>query len=161
MERAGETVFSLCVGEPDYQPPMEVLTATAKAAELGLTKYTAVNGESKLRQAIAHDLTTRKATPYTADEILVSNGAKQAVIQALMAITCPGINFIVVWNMIFSNHARWLGDSVLIPAPYWPSYPDMVKMCGGTPVYVTTLPENNYTPTPEDLRETLKGNALI
>ena len=73
MERAGETVFSLCVGEPDYQPPHEVLLATAKAAELGLTKYTAVNGESKLRQAIAHDLSTRKSTPYSSEEILVSS----------------------------------------------------------------------------------------
>ena len=90
MERAGETVYSLCVGEPDYQPPQEVLEATSEAAQLGLTKYTAVNGEVRLRQAIAHDLSTRKSTLYSPEEILVSNGAKQAVIQALMAITCPG-----------------------------------------------------------------------
>ena len=71
MERAGETVYSLCVGEPDYQPPAQVIAATGEAARLGLTKYTAVNGENALRQAIAADLKQRKHTPYTADEIMV------------------------------------------------------------------------------------------
>lgn len=92
MERAGETVYSLCVGEPDYQPPQEVIAATAEAARLGITKYTAVNGEGSLRKAISDDLKKRKNTPYTPEDILVSNGAKQAVIQALMAVTCPGIH---------------------------------------------------------------------
>lgn len=71
MERNGETVFSLCVGEPDYQPPIEVIQATSTAALLGLTKYTGVSGEASLRRAIAQDLAARKHTPYTADQILV------------------------------------------------------------------------------------------
>ena len=71
MERAGETVYSLCVGEPDYQPPQEVLAATARAAQLGLTKYTAVNGEISLRRSISDDLKARKKTNYSPEEILV------------------------------------------------------------------------------------------
>lgn len=120
MERQGKTVYSLCVGEPDYQPPPSVLAATARAAQLGLTKYTAVNGDTSLRAAIAHDLRSRKRTAYSAEQIVVSNGAKQSVLQALLAVVCPG-------------------DAVLVPAPFWPSYPDMVKMCQAEPVTVGTL----------------------
>ena len=58
---------------------------------------------------------------------------------------------------MFIHHVSLVGDAVLIPAPYWPSYPDMVKMCGGTPLYVNTLAENNYIPTPDDLRKALQG----
>ena len=139
MERAGKTVYSLCVGEPDYQPPNEVIVATAAAANKGLTKYTAVTGELGLRKAIADDLTKRKGTAYAPEQIVVSNGAKQAVIQALMSVACPG-------------------DDVLIPAPYWPSYPDMVKMCNARPVPVRTLAKDGYVLTAASLREALQNN---
>ena len=139
MERSGKTVYSLCVGEPDYQPPNEVIIATADAANKGLTKYTAVTGELSLRKAIADDLTKRKGTPYTPEQIVVSNGAKQAVIQALMCVACPG-------------------DDVLIPSPYWPSYPDMVKMCNARPVSVRTSAKDGYILTPESLRQALQSN---
>eukprot|EP00597_Dinobryon_sp_UTEXLB2267_P011183 CAMPEP_0170129878 /NCGR_PEP_ID=MMETSP0020_2-20130122/22172_1 /TAXON_ID=98059 /ORGANISM="Dinobryon sp., Strain UTEXLB2267" /LENGTH=338 /DNA_ID=CAMNT_0010364361 /DNA_START=143 /DNA_END=1156 /DNA_ORIENTATION=+ len=125
LEREGQKIYSLCVGEPDYQPPQEVIDATYAAAKQGLTKYTGVAGELSLRQAIAGDLSKRKGTPYSPDQIVVSNGAKQAVLQALMAVVSPG-------------------DKVIIPAPYWTSYPDMVKMCGGIPVALPTLASNNY-----------------
>eukprot|EP01036_Dinobryon_divergens_P031574 gene31574-41001_t len=118
MERDGLQVFSLCVGEPDYQPPSEVVEATA----------------------IALDLSERKNTPYTADQIVVSNGAKQAVLQALMAVVSPG-------------------DSVIIPAPYWTSYPDMVKICGGVPHIIPTLAEENYELSASALESALQSCA--
>jgi len=136
MEKNGQTVYSLCVGEPDYEPPTEVLAATEKAATGGHTKYTAVNGDAALRQAIADDLRSRKGLSYTADQIVIANGAKQSVIQTLLAVVCPG-------------------DDVIIPAPYWPSYPDMVKMCGARPVVVESSAANGYVMTAADLRATL------
>ena len=139
MERQGKVVYSLCVGEPDYQPPQQVIAATAAAATLGLTKYTAVTGETALREAIARDLSTRKNTPYSAEQIVVSNGAKQAVLQALLAVVCPG-------------------DSVLVPSPYWPSYPDMVKMCQALPVDVETSARDGYALTGPALRRALASN---
>ena len=139
MEKNGQTVYSLCVGEPDYDPPQEVLDATAKAANDGFTKYTAVNGDADLRQAIADDLFTRKGTKYTADQIVVANGAKQSVIQTLLSVVCPG-------------------DDVIIPAPYWPSYPDMVKMCGARPVIVDSTAANGYIMTASSLRATLEAH---
>ena len=146
MERAGKVVYSLCVGEPDYQPPDAVLQATALAAQNGLTKYTAVNGEAALRSAIAADLKARKRTEYTAEQIVVSNGAKQSVLQALLAVACPG-------------------DDVLVPSPYWPSYPDMVKMCSARPVDVPTLASEGYSLTAQSLRAALemhpKTSAII
>ena len=136
MEAQGETVYSLCVGEPDYQPPTEVIDATINALKQGRTKYTAVNGELKLRSGIINDLKLRKNLDYDPNEIVVSNGAKQSVMQALMAI-------------VNTN------DDVLIIAPYWPSYPDMIKICGGNPVVLQTAADNNYWPTPVELRTKL------
>lgn len=139
MERAGKVVYSLCVGEPDYQPPEQVIAATATAAQLGLTKYTAVNGDGELRAAIAADLKLRKGTEYTAEQIVVSNGAKQSVLQALLAVVCPG-------------------DDVLVPSPYWPSYPDMVKMCQAAPVDVGTKSSNGYALTGKELRDAITAH---
>eukprot|EP00597_Dinobryon_sp_UTEXLB2267_P000029 CAMPEP_0170056804 /NCGR_PEP_ID=MMETSP0019_2-20121128/67_1 /TAXON_ID=98059 /ORGANISM="Dinobryon sp., Strain UTEXLB2267" /LENGTH=397 /DNA_ID=CAMNT_0010261391 /DNA_START=185 /DNA_END=1378 /DNA_ORIENTATION=+ len=142
LEREGQKIYSLCVGEPDYQPPQEVIDATYAAAKQGLTKYTGVAGELSLRQAIAGDLSKRKGTPYSPDQIVVSNGAKQAVLQALMAVVSPG-------------------DKVIIPAPYWTSYPDMVKMCGGIPVALPTLASNNYELTADALRTSLQQHPDV
>jgi aspartate/methionine/tyrosine aminotransferase len=142
MKREGKTVYSLCVGEPDYQPPAEVAAATTEAVMTGLTKYTSVNGDAGLRQAIATDLANRKGTIYTADQIVVSNGAKQAVMQALMTVVSPG-------------------EEVIIPAPYWTSYPDMVLLCNGCNVIVPTLASENYIMSPETLRATLEAHPKV
>lgn len=142
MGARGETVYSLCVGEPDYQPPSEVVEATAAAAREGNTKYTAVGGEAKLREAICDDLAARKGVTYKPEQIVVANGAKQSVIQSLLTVVCPG-------------------DDVLLVAPYWPSYPDMVKMCGANPVTVNTTPEDGYSLRPEALRETLSAHPKV
>jgi aspartate aminotransferase len=132
MERQGQTVYSLCVGEPDYQPPAEVLEATAAAARSGNTKYTAVNGEIGLRIAIAKDLSERKQTSYTPEQIVVSTGAKQSIANTVLAIVDKG-------------------DEVIIPTPFWVTYSEIVKLAGGKPVLVRTKIENGYKITPQEL----------
>jgi bifunctional aspartate aminotransferase and glutamate/aspartate-prephenate aminotransferase len=142
MEAAGETVTSLCVGEPDFLPPSAVLEAAQRAIVEGETRYTAVTGTLALRQAIAADLKRRKGVVYQPTEIVVGNGAKQCVYQGILA-TCGE------------------GDKVLVPAPYWPSYPEMVKLVGAEPVVVETTADNGYLIAPEDLRATLAENPDI
>ena len=143
MEAAGEIVTSLCVGEPDFLPPQAVLDATIAAVIAGDTKYTAVTGTADLRNAIAADLKRRKGVEYNpANEIVVGNGAKQCVYQGVLA-TCGK------------------GDKVLVPAPYWPSYPEMVSLCGATSVIVETKADDGYLVTPEVLRSSLEENPEI
>ena len=144
MKAAGETVVSLCVGEPDFAPQREILEAIGEAAMKGLTRYTEVTGTGELRTAIARDLKERKHVEYDPGEIVVANGAKQAVYEALMALCGPG-------------------DDVILPAPYWVSYPSMVDMCGATYTTVSTSIDDGFALTPEQLQAALKPNtkALI
>jgi len=138
MEANGDTVTSLCVGEPDFPPPQAVLDATIHAVKQGLTTYTAVTGTTALREAIAKDLQTRKGVTYDpVTQILVGNGAKQCVFQGILAT-------------IGQN------DAAIIPAPYWPSYPEMVTLSGGTPIILETKQEDGYLINPSDLRRLLE-----
>lgn len=111
----------------------------AQAATLGLTKYTSVNGDIYLRKAIVDDLRRRKGVEYSTEQIVVANGAKQAVLQGLLAVVSPD-------------------DDVIIPAPYWTSYPDMVKICQGNPVYAPTLAADDYVLKSSSLRKTLESH---
>ncbi|KAG5176607.1 aspartate aminotransferase, partial [Tribonema minus] len=144
MEAAGEPVVSLCVGEPDFAPPAAVIEATAQAARAGMTKYTGVTGTAPLRAAICADLLRRKGVQYEPAEIVVSNGAKQDVFQAVLAVVRPG-------------------DEVIIPAPYWPSYPEIVRMAGGTPVIVDTDVSEGFLLSADALRAAItpKTRMLI
>lgn len=143
MEAAGESVTSLCVGEPDFLPPQAVLDATVAAVLAGKTRYTAVTGTAELRSAIAHDLKRRKGVEYNpVTEIVVGNGAKQCVYQGILA-TCG------------------TGDKVIVPAPYWPSYPEMVALAGAESIIVETNAESGYLITPDDLRSTLEANPDV
>jgi len=110
----------------------EVVEATIQAVREGHTRYTAVTGEAALRAAICKDLETRKGIKYTPEEIIVGNGAKQEVYQALLALCRPG-------------------DEVIIPAPYWPSYPEIVKLTGATPVILGTKAADGFLVDPEAL----------
>eukprot|EP00587_Corethron_hystrix_P004986 CAMPEP_0113317472 /NCGR_PEP_ID=MMETSP0010_2-20120614/12365_1 /TAXON_ID=216773 ORGANISM="Corethron hystrix, Strain 308" /NCGR_SAMPLE_ID=MMETSP0010_2 /ASSEMBLY_ACC=CAM_ASM_000155 /LENGTH=383 /DNA_ID=CAMNT_0000174457 /DNA_START=321 /DNA_END=1472 /DNA_ORIENTATION=+ /assembly_acc=CAM_ASM_000155 len=142
LESQGVSVTSLCVGEPDFDPPKPIIDATVQAAtQLGMTRYTAVTGTLELRKAISFDLLRRKNTDYDpATEIVVANGAKQAVYQALLAVVGPG-------------------DEVIVPAPYWPSYPEMVRMCGATPVVVNTTIDDGYLLSPGALRDAITSST--
>jgi bifunctional aspartate aminotransferase and glutamate/aspartate-prephenate aminotransferase len=137
LESQGQQVTSLCVGEPDFAPPQAILQAAAQACLDGDTKYTAVTGTVPLRRAISNDLQTRKGLTYNpTTEIVVANGAKQAVYQGILATVGTG-------------------DAVLIPAPYWPSYPEMVRLAGAEPIIVPTRAEDGFLLTPDALRAAL------
>jgi aspartate/methionine/tyrosine aminotransferase len=140
MQASGTEVTSLCVGEPDFLPPAAVLDAARQAIEDGDTRYTAVTGTAQLRKAIADDLKRRKGVQYNPNtEIVVANGAKQCVYQGILAVVGTG-------------------DQVLIPAPYWPSYPEMVALVGGVPVFIPTHAKEGFLLTPEALEEALQQN---
>jgi len=144
LREAGEQVISLSVGEPDFMPDATVIEALRDAAIKGETRYTAVTGTDALRTKIAEYLTEQKGTVYKASDIVVSNGAKQAVYESILALCGPG-------------------DEVLIPAPYWVSYPEIVKMSGATPIFIETTLESGYKLQPADVKAALtpKTKMLI
>ena len=139
LRAQGATVTSLCVGEPDFAPFSSILQALQTATAEKNTRYTAVTGTAALRQAIARDLQRRKNLNYNPDsDIIVANGAKQCVFQALWALAGAG-------------------DKVLVPAPYWPSYPEQVRLTGAEPVVVETTASEGYLLTPHKV----KGGAHL
>mmetsp|Transcript_112980 Transcript_112980/g.319565 ORF Transcript_112980/g.319565 Transcript_112980/m.319565 type:complete len:417 (-) Transcript_112980:95-1345(-) len=138
MKSRGEVVNgALCVGQPDFPPPEEALKATSEAAAKGLTSYTGVTGTLELRTAICEYLAEHKKVTYKPDEVMVSCGGKQAIYQALVALCQQG-------------------DEVIVPAPYWTSYPDMVKMSGATPVILETTAAQGYAVDAEALAAVIK-----
>eukprot|EP00934_Nitzschia_sp_Nitz4_P000665 Nitzschia sp. Nitz4//scaffold10_size219509//152676//154080//NITZ4_001448-RA/size219509-augustus-gene-0.279-mRNA-1//-1//CDS//3329532980//665//frame0 len=139
LEAEGEQITSLCVGEPDFPPHPLVLESAVNAINGGETRYTAVTGTAPLRNAISKDLERRKGIHYPATDIVVGNGAKQSVFQSVMATCGPG-------------------DAVLIPAPYWPSYPEMARLVGAEPVILETTAESGYHLTPETLKDALENH---
>ena len=132
MARAGRDVISLSAGEPDFDTPEHVRAAAIRAIEGGATRYTAPDGIPELKRAIAAKFARDNGLDYGADEISVAAGGKQVIWSALQATLDPGVE-------------------VVIPAPYWASYPDMVRLAGGTPVIVPTRAEEGYRITPEAL----------
>jgi aspartate aminotransferase len=133
MKKAGRDVISLGTGEPDFPTPVAVTDAAYKAALAGETSYTATSGTLPLRQAIAADCA--RVNGYSPDtaEIIVSAGAKQVIFNAMFATLEPG-------------------DEVIIAAPYWTSYPDIIGVCGGTPVVIATTAEAGFAITADQLR---------
>jgi aspartate aminotransferase len=133
MKKAGRDVISLGTGEPDFPTPAPVTDAAYKAALAGETSYTATSGTLPLRQAIAADCA--RVNGYTPDtaEIIVSAGAKQVIFNAMFATLEPG-------------------DEVIIAAPYWTSYPDIIGVCGGTPVVIATTAVAGFAITADQLR---------
>lgn len=143
LEAEGKEVWSLCVGEPDFAPDQRVLKAGMDALEKGDVKYTDVKGTFELRKLITQYLETCKGVKYDPmTEVLVSNGAKQSVYQALVAICKPG-------------------EKVLIPSPFWVSYPSMVKLVGAVPVVLRTTLEENYLINPQALEEMLDAHPEV
>ncbi len=140
LRESGVKVLDLTVGEPDFDTPGNVKAAGIAAIERGDTKYTAVNGTTALRRAIIDRLRRVTGIEYTDAEISVGSGAKHVIFTALMATLSPG-------------------DEVLIPAPYWVSYPDMVVLNDGTPVIVRCPIEDDFKLTPARLREGLTGRT--
>ncbi|WP_407540103.1 pyridoxal phosphate-dependent aminotransferase [Deinococcus radiomollis] len=125
MQRMGLDVLSMAAGEPDFDTPAHVVAAAKQAIDAGKTRYTQVQGVPELREAIAAKLKRENGLDYTPEQVTVGNGGKQSLFNAFFALLDPG-------------------DEVLIPAPYWVSYPEMVRFAGGVPVAVTTRPEDGY-----------------
>ena len=125
LKAAGKAIISLAAGEPDFDTPEPIKAAAIQAIQEGFTKYTAVEGTLGLRRAIAAKLKRENTLDYTPEQILVSAGCKHSIYNLLMALLNPG-------------------DEVIIPAPYWVSYPDMVKLTGAEPVIIKTGLEDNF-----------------
>ena len=132
MQAEGIDVCSFSAGEPDFPTPKHICEAAKTALDEGKTRYGAAVGELKLRQAIVNKLQRDNNLHYTTDNIIVTDGGKFSL-------------FNLIQVLIES------GDEVIIPSPYWLSYPEMVKLADGTPVLVETTAENNYKITPEQL----------
>lgn len=133
---AGHPVISLSAGEPDFDTPMEVADAAVDAIRAGFTHYTDNKGTLELREAICNKLLRDNGLEYGPDRIVCSNGAKQSVAQAVSVLCGPG-------------------DEVVIPAPYWVSYPEMVRFAGAEPVVAPTSVEEEYLLSPEKLEDVL------
>ncbi|HEY8551985.1 MAG TPA: pyridoxal phosphate-dependent aminotransferase [Thermaerobacter sp.] len=144
LKDAGEQVINLSAGEPDFPTPRHVCEAAVAAIEAGFTRYTPAAGIAELRRAIADKHRRDNGVEYAEDEIVVSSGGKHALFNAFMALCDPG-------------------DQVIIPAPYWVSYPEMVRLAGGEPVIVETGPETGFKLTPEALRRALgpRSRAVV
>lgn len=132
LRAQGRDIIGLGAGEPDFPTPVNIREAGKRAIDEGRTRYTAVDGVIELKQAIASKFLRENGLTYETDQITVSSGGKQVLYNALMATMNPG-------------------DEVIIPAPYWVSYPDMVKLAGGEPVIVETTFESGFRMSPGDL----------
>ncbi|KAL9251058.1 hypothetical protein AKJ16_DCAP10704 [Drosera capensis] len=142
--QAGVPVIRLAAGEPDFDTPKDIAEAGVKAIREGYTRYTPNAGTLELRTTICHKLKEENGLSYTPDQILVSNGAKQSIVQAVLAVCAPG-------------------DEVIIPAPYWVSYPEMARLADANPVILPTLISNNFLLDPKLLESKLteKSRLLI
>lgn len=144
MQEEGINVISFGAGEPDFNTPDYIINAAKTALDKGITKYTPASGTVSVRKAICKKLKVDNDLDYEPVQIVVSNGAKHALHNAFMAILDPG-------------------EEVIIPSPYWLTYPEIVKLCDGVPVYVSTKPENHFKMTAAELKAAItpKTKALI
>ena len=144
MKAQGIDVINMSVGEPDFNTPDDIKEAAKKAIDENWSRYSPVPGYADLRKAIVNKLKNENGLDYTINEILVSNGAKQSVCNTVMALVNDG-------------------EEVIIPAPYWVSYPQMVKLAGGEPVIVNAGFDQDFKMTPEQLEAAItpKTRMLI
>lgn len=125
LKATGVDVINLSIGEPDFDTPVHICEAATAAMAKGYTHYPPVAGLPELRTAIAQKLQRENGLPYQAENIIVSNGAKHSLLNAILALVNPG-------------------DEVLIPAPFWVSYPSMIQYAGGIPVSIPSTVEDDF-----------------
>ena len=144
MKAAGQDVVGFGAGEPDFPTPEYICDAAREAIEKGITRYTPAAGTKELRKAICEKLRRDNDMTYNYQNIIVSNGAKHSLFNVFQAIIDPG-------------------DEVLIPTPCWVSYPEMVRMAGGVPVFIPSDEKNNFIPTNRDIasRVSRRTKAII
>src|ERR1700755_157964 len=142
MKAEGQDVVGFGAGEPDFDTPQHIKDAAAKALADGFTKYTPAAGIPELRQAIADKHKRENGLTYKASQVIVSCGGKHSCYNAILA-TCEE------------------GDEVILPAPYWLSYPEMVKLAGATPVIIETSDKTEFKVTPEQLRAAITQRTRL
>ncbi|GAB6139725.1 pyridoxal phosphate-dependent aminotransferase [Methylosoma difficile] len=142
MRAAGKDIIGLGAGEPDFDTPAHIKAAAVEALDKGLTKYTAVDGTAGLKKAIIDKFKRDNGLDYTAKQVLVSCGGKQSSFNLTQALLNKG-------------------DEVIIPAPFWVSYPDMVLLADGVPVIIETTQAQNFKITPEQLRAAITDKTRL
>lgn len=142
MVKEGIHIISFGVGEPDFDTPKHIKSAAAQALAKGFTKYTPVAGIDDLKEAIKDKLSNENGLDYQTSQIVVSNGAKHSLFNAIQVLINPG-------------------DEVVLPAPYWVSYAEMVKLAGGIPRVVITREENDFKLTPAELEAVINPSTKL
>jgi aspartate aminotransferase len=142
LAQKGHPVVSLSLGEPDFDTPGFIKNAAKLAIDNNITHYPPVNGFLDVRQAIAKKFERDNGLKYSADQIVVSTGAKQAIANAILALVNPG-------------------DEVLMPSPYWVSYAELVKIAGGIPVELLAKVENDFKVTPSQLEQAINDKTKL
>ena len=142
LKAEGRDIVSLSAGEPDFDTPEHVREAAIAAIHAGKTRYTQVDGTPELKAAIVRKFRLQNELEFEADQVIVSNGAKQSLYNLMVAVLNRD-------------------DEVVVPAPYWVSYPDMVKLTGARPVILSATAENHYKITPRELQNTLNEDTRM
>jgi aspartate aminotransferase len=142
LRAEGVEIYGFGAGEPDFDTPEHIKVAAIDALNAGFTKYTPSSGTAELRAAISEKFKRDNGLDYKPSEIIVSNGAKQSCFNAILALCGEG-------------------DEVIIPAPYWLSYPEMVRLAGAEPVIVQTTEKNDYKITPEQFEEAMSPRTKM
>lgn len=138
----GEDVVAMGAGEPNFPTPDHICNAAIQAIQSGKHGYTPAAGLNELRKSIANWCKTHLNLSYNPEEILVSSGAKHAIFNTLLCLLNPG-------------------DEVLLPIPYWVSYPEQIRLCGGVPKYIPTLPENGFKLSPQQLKNAITPKTKL
>jgi len=142
LKAEGVDICSFSAGEPDFPTPEHIVVAAKQALDEGKTRYGPAAGEPRLRAAIAQKLQTDNGLCYGAENVIVTNGGKHSLFGLMLAIISPG-------------------DEVIIPAPYWVSYPEMVKLAGGTPVIIQTDEKSQFKITPTQLQQAITPHTKL
>ena len=142
LKSDGLDVIGFGAGEPDFDTPKPIQDAGIRAIQSGKTRYTAATGIKELKKAVIDKLKADQNLEYTLDNIVISCGAKHSIFNTMMALINPG-------------------DEVIIPAPYWVSYPDQVKLCGGIPVIIATTQSSGFKITPEQLEQAITQKTKL
>lgn len=142
LKAEGKDIVTLAAGEPDFDTPDFVKDAAVAAIKSGFTKYTPTTGIPELKKLICNKFKVDNNLEYAPEQIIVSNGAKQSIFNALMVLLNPG-------------------DDALIPMPYWVSYPEMVNLCSANPRFIKTTFENNFKITPASLRKHISPKTKL
>ena len=142
LKAAGRKVYDLSVGEPDFTTPEHICQAAVAAMKAGHTHYTVASGIPELKKAVTDQYKSAHGLQYAPGQVVIANGAKHAIHNVFTVILDPG-------------------DEVVIPAPYWVSYAELVKLTGAVPVIVETPQENNFKLTPEMLRKAITKNTKV